>query len=242
MEIIIDGDMVLYRAAHSAETPTKWDDSFWTLHTDEGELRDTAIHNIEQIERKLNATNTILSFTDSKNFRNSFYPEYKANRKDKRKPMGIQALREWLTTQYVTLVWDNLEADDVIGIYCTRNPDTIAVSGDKDFATLPIKWYNHLKDELVTTTPAEARFNHLLQTLTGDTVDGFDGIKGVGPVTARKMLHSGGTSWGNIVEMYEKKNLTEDDALTTARLAYILQDGDYNDETKEVKLWTPQTN
>ena len=239
MEIVIDGDMILYRAAHSAETETKWCDSFWTLHTCEGELRDIAVDCIEHIERKTNATNTILVFSDKENFRYDIYPDYKGNRKDKRKPMGLMALRDWLTTQYVTLVWDRLEADDVIGIYCTKNKNTIAVSGDKDFATLPIRWYNHLKDETVHITPEEARFNHAIQTLTGDTVDGFDGIKGVGPVTARKYLEKNGTSWASIVELYEKKGLTEDDALLTARLSYILQVQDYNPETKEIQLWLP---
>lgn len=239
MEILIDGDMILYRAAHAAETETKWCDSFWTLHTCEGELRDVAVECIEHIERKTNGTKTIMVFSDDKTFRYDLYPDYKGNRRNKRKPMGLKDLRSWLTTQYTTLVYDNLEADDVIGIYCTKNTDSIAVSGDKDFATLPIKWYNHLKDELVTTTHEEARFNHAIQTLTGDTVDGYQGIKGVGPVTARKYLEKNGATWESIVEMYQAKELTEDDALLTARLAYILQAGDYDLKTKEIKLWLP---
>ena len=239
MEIVIDGDMILYRAAHASEVETKWCDSFWTLHTDEADLRQKAEESIEHIERKTGATKTIMAFSDDKTFRYDIYPEYKGNRKNKRKPMGLKDLKEWLTSKYETLIWDNLEADDVIGIYCTRNPNAIAVSGDKDFATLPITWYNHLKDETRVITPAEAKFNHLVQTLTGDSVDGFEGIKGVGPVTARKHLHKGGTSWANIVELYEAKDLTEDDALLTARLCYILQDGDYNEKTKDIKLWLP---
>ena len=39
---------------------------------------------------------------------------------------------------------------------------------------------------------------------------------------------------------YEKAGMTEDDALLTARLAYILHDKDYNEKTKEITLWTPK--
>lgn len=239
MEIVIDGDMILYRACHAAETETKWCDSFWTLHTEEGDLRNKAIDSVENIERKTGATKTTMVFSADKTFRYDIYPEYKANRKGKRKPMGLSGLREWMSKTWNTLVWDNLEADDVIGIYCTRNPNTIAVSGDKDFATLPITWYNHLKDETRKITKDEAKYNHAIQTLTGDSVDGFEGIKGVGPKTAQKYLDKQGSNWASIVELYEAKELTEDDALLTARLCYILQDGDYDEETKEIKLWLP---
>ena len=43
-----------------------------------------------------------------------------------------------------------------------------------------------------------------------------------------------------MVKAYEKADMTEEDALLTARLAYILHDKDYNEETKEIKLWEPR--
>ena len=53
------------------------------------------------------------------------------------------------------------------------------------------------------------------------------------------MLAKHGVSWSVIVDLYEKQGMTEDDALMTARLAYILQNDDYNRETGRVKMWTP---
>ena len=124
---------------------------------------------------------------------------------------------------------------------CTRNPkDTIAVSGDKDFGTLPITWYNHLKDKVTTTSVRDANKFHLIQTLTGDAVDGYKGLKGVGIKTAYKILDKYGANWKTVVEQYKKQDLTEEDALLTARLAYILRNKDYNLETKKIKLWTPR--
>jgi DNA polymerase-1 len=45
--------------------------------------------------------------------------------------------------------------------------------------------------------------------------------------------------WPCIVSAYEKVGLTKADALIQARCARILRHGEYNFETKEVKLWTP---
>ena len=133
-----------------------------------------------------------------------------------------------------------MEADDLIGIMCTRDPNnTIAISGDKDFATLPITWYNHLKGIRVTTTPEQAKYNHFIQTLAGDPVDGYSGVKGIGVKTAKRILDAEEPTWDTVVDAYEKADMTEQDALLNARLAYILQDKDYNEVTKEIKLWQP---
>jgi DNA polymerase-1 len=138
------------------------------------------------------------------------------------------------------MMQDNMEADDLIGIMCTQAPKTtIALSGDKDFATLPITWYNFLRDELVTLTKEEANKNHLIQTLMGDATDGYQGLKGVGPKTAVKLLDKHGWDWEAIVKIYESKDMTEEDALLTARLAYILRTENFKDG--KIILWQPPT-
>ena len=45
--------------------------------------------------------------------------------------------------------------------------------------------------------------------------------------------------WEAIVCNYEKANLTEKDALVSARLAKILHAENYNMDTNEVILWVP---
>ena len=45
--------------------------------------------------------------------------------------------------------------------------------------------------------------------------------------------------WSCIVSAYEKAGLNERDALQQARCARILRHGDFNFETQEVNLWTP---
>lgn len=239
--IMIDGDMIIYRAAFSSEVETKWDDNIWTLHSSEAEATAKVDELVETIMKKLKATDYITCISSKTNFRHDIYPDYKANRSAKRKPLCIKALTEYMYDYHNGLIVDNLEADDLIGVLCTRNPkDTIAVSGDKDFGTLPITWYNHLKDELTTTGVKKAKRFHLIQTLTGDAIDGYKGLKGVGIKTAEKILDKNGATWKTVVDEYKKHDLTEDDALLTARLAYILQKQHYNLETKKIKLWTPR--
>lgn len=240
-KLIIDADVVLYRAAYISEEEIKWSDDIWTLQSNFNEAKAAVHDHIRSTKKTLNSDNILLAFSDRSTFRHDMWPAYKGNRKDKRKPLGISELKTWMMENYPSIIMPNLEADDVCGILCTRDPEnTVAVSIDKDFNTLPITWYNPNDEKLATITPAEADFFHLIQSLTGDSTDGFDGLKGVGPMTARKLLHKQGAYWETVVEAYEKKGLTEDDALMTARLARILRDGDYNEETSEVSLWEPK--
>ena len=237
---IIDGDMMAYRACFASEIECKWSDDIWTLHTNESSLKKEVSLFLEHIKKVTKSDDVHVCFSPSKTFRNKLFPLYKANRKDKRKPMGLHWIKEWVTENYPTTLAENMEADDLIGIMCTKHPRKyIAVSGDKDFNTLPIKWYNSLKNEFIKNSKEDARRFHLVQTLSGDSVDGYGGCTGVGAITAKKLLDKNGYTWDTVVAQYEKKGQTEAEALMNAQLAYILQKGDYDAKTKTINLWTP---
>ena len=239
--LIVDGDMLAYRAAFASEYETKWDDDHWTLLSSETEMKAEVERFFDNISKTLRSNDILPVFSPRENFRLDLFPAYKANRKDKRKPLGLRWLVQWIQSKYNGIMAENMEADDLIGILCTRNPTkTVAVSGDKDFGTLPVAWYNPLKDEKRMSNPQEAANFHLIQTLAGDSTDGYMGVKGIGVVTAKKLLDKEGFTWDTVVNAYEKAYMTEEDALLTARLAYILHDKDYNEETKEIKLWEPR--
>ena len=238
--LLIDGDMILYKAACAAEQEMRWDDETWTLQTNMVEAKAEADRNIDTISNALKSKKIKVFFSPSRTFRHDLWPAYKANRKDKRKPLGIGELRDWMMQEYDSELYPNIEADDAIGIWATEDPENrVAVSGDKDFATLPIHWYNHLKDTLRIISKEEADHFHLVQSLMGDSTDGFGGIKGCGPMTAKKLLDKNGATWKTVVDAYKAKGETEYEALLTARLARILRAGDYNFDTHEITLWTP---
>jgi DNA polymerase-1 len=234
--LLIDGDIIAYKAAASAEVATNWGNGQWTLHSFEP---DVEVRVEDQIHKLLEAPvqDCVIAFTDKKNFRKDVASYYKANRKDTRKPMLLDYAKKYMSLQYNTIMYRNLEADDVLGILGTKNRDTIIWSEDKDLLTIPAKhWIN---GEVVEITEAEANYQFLYQTLIGDSTDNYKGCPTIGPKTANKILSSGCT-WEAVVEAFKSKGLSEEVALENARLARILRDGEYNTETGEVYLWQPQ--
>ena len=234
--LLIDGDIIAYKAAASAETPINWGDGLWTLHSFE---QDVEIRLCDQIDKLLDEApvqDCVVALSDRENYRKELASYYKANRKDVRKPMLLQWAREYLIEKYNTIIYRRLEADDVLGILSTANTDTIVWSEDKDLLTVPAKhWIN---GEVVTVTEEEANYNFFFQTLVGDSTDNYSGCPTVGPKTANKLL-SNGCRWDKVVAAYESKGLSEEVALENARLARILRNGEYDTDTGEVKLWMP---
>ena len=234
--LLIDGDIVAYKATVSAETPINWGDGLWTLHCYE---QDVAIRLDEQIDKLVNEApvqDCIVALSDKANYRKELAPYYKANRKTTRKPMLLQWAKEYLQNKYNTVMYRRLEADDVLGILGTANTDTIIWSEDKDLLTIPAKHW--IDGEVVTITEGEADYNFAYQTLVGDSTDNYSGCPTVGPKTANKLL-SNGCGWDKVTAAFASKGLSEEVALENARLARILRNGEYDTDTGEVKLWQP---
>lgn len=202
-------------------------------------FKDKLDYTLNTIRKSVGTFDYRLCFSDKVNFRKLLTPTYKSNRVT-RKPMGFLAFRQQIEEMYPSIVKPTLEADDVLGILATKpGNDAIIVSGDKDLMQVPGK---HLKDgKIVTVTKEEGDLFHLRQTLTGDQVDGYAGCPGIGPKTAEKVLDCE-DRWAAIVQAYEKKGLTEADALLQARLARILRWEDWDNDNQKVILWEPKNN
>jgi DNA polymerase-1 len=187
-----------------------------------------------------------LVLSNGPNFRHKLYPAYKANRKDITPHPAFKGLKEWVKDLNGVIWEDGIEADDLIGIRVTEDTNRIAVSADKDFATIPCKLFipaSHGKDgSWHEFTEAQADRNWLIQSMTGDSVDNYKGIPGIGPVKAQAILPEGLSvedMWHLTKSAFIQKKLSEEEALLMARLSRILRHGEYDFETKEVKLWTP---
>lgn len=241
--LLIDGDLMLYRASSATEFSCQWDDDIWFLSSNLEESKDLFKQALEALTNSLASVDRfIVALSDTANFRKLVYPAYKQSRKNTRKPLVFRPLREWIEDTYETVRFPSLEADDAIGILATA-PDFkgVVVSDDKDMQTLACTLYR--QQQLTQITPEEADRFWMLQTLMGDSTDGYQGCPGVGPKTAEKLL-TGKTlreNWSHVVNTYRRNGLTEDDAVMNARLARILRHGDYDTTTNEVKLWNPST-
>lgn len=251
---LIDGDVFIYQASAANEYETQWEPWLWTLHADLTAAIQQFDDTLNKIVDDLKADRVIIAISDDVNWRKSVMPTYKHNRVSKRKPVIYKAMREYVAETRETFLRPGLEGDDILGILSTHpflvKGEKIIVSIDKDMKTIPGLLLNDgqarkaggdYSSHVRIVTEEEADRTHLMQTLTGDTTDGYPGCPGIGAVKAEKTL---GTTpakdcWPLIVAAYAKAGLSEEVALMNARVARICRSTDYDFTNKEIKLWKP---
>lgn len=243
---LMDGDIFAFEIAAGAEEPIHWGDGLWTLHAFEEPAIARLESRIEELGDSIGADRIIVALSDTDNWRTSVLPTYKENRVGQRKPMLLNVLKEHLATNYECFVRPSLEADDVLGILSTWSGlkgEKIIVTKDKDLQTIPgLHFLSHKEDEGVfEVSEDEADLWHLIQTLAGDVTDGYKGCPGIGVVRARRALEDlpQEERWGQVVQMFEKAGLSEEEALVQARVARICRASDYDFKNRKVKLWMP---
>jgi DNA polymerase-1 len=241
--LLIDADMLLYKAAAACEREVLWDDVNHVLSSNRNEAWDA-------VERQLatyrNACGQgqmyfALSGPGDSNFRRAIFPEYKAGRS--RKPLCYGYIMEKLEDEYPCKRVETIEADDLLGIWATGGnlPGSIIISADKDLKTIPGRVYRD--EEILKVSEFNADKFWMTQTLMGDVTDGYKGLPGCGAKGAEKVLEGKETledMWQAVLQAYTAKGLTYDDALLQARLARILRSDDWDTKKKEVILWEPK--
>ena len=240
MKLLIDCDYIVYKCCASAETEIDFGDDVILVTS----LFSEAMKCVERELKKVKDAfpfydDIILFFTSPNNFWKKILPEYKGHR-NRKKPCGFKRVIQELKNNYKVIVKDTLEADDARGIYATKHTGNIIVSPDKDMRQISGKLYDF--NETVDITPEEGARWHLIQTMSGDNTDGYSGVPGIGIKRAEQIFKLKGYTWKAVVETFEEKGMTEEDALTNARLARILTTTDYDHEKKEPILWTPTSN
>jgi DNA polymerase-1 len=240
MSILLDADFILFRNAASCETEIDYGDNLIVVQSRFSDLTYRLERELGVIANRLNSSreHLVLCFSDTENFRKSIEESYKGSR-TRKKPNGYKRGLEWLRERYDVRIMPTLEADDVLGILSTEEPDEhTIVSPDKDMRQIPGNLYN-LTDDPFYVTPGEAFRWHFIQALAGDTTDGYAGCPSYGVVKAQKLFDKEGYTWDVLVRAYESQGLTESDALVNARLARILTTTDYDHDAQQPILWTP---
>lgn len=218
---LIDADMLCYRIGFACDK----------------ERPSVATHTMGQFIIELlcdlEAESYELHLTGKGNFRNDIAVTvpYKGNRAELKKPVHLETLRQHLVKDWDAKVAQGQEADDAIAIRATElGDDAIIVSLDKDFDQVQGWHYNFVKHDMYYVTAEEGLLNFYMQFLTGDRVDNIIGVKGIGPVKARKILTNCGRLesdlWAAVVE-----HLGEERALENGRLLYLRR--------KEDEIWNP---
>ena len=233
--LLVDGDIVAYKAATIAETPIDWGDGLWTLHAHEKDVIGSMEEFMSKIIEESGCDKVITCLSGDNLYRKEVAPYYKANRKGTRKPMLLNFAKKYLADTYNGKVEDKLEADDLLGILGSADHNTVIWSADKDLLTVPA--YHLIDGKVVEVDKEEADYHFLYQTLVGDSTDNYKGCPTVGDKKANTILQQQGATWETVVHAFGAQKLGEEVAIENARLARILRDGEYNFETKEVKLW-----
>jgi len=129
--------------------------------------------------------------TGKGNFRNSIAVTvpYKGQRISE-KPVHLQALRDHLVNSWGFEVVNDIEADDAVGIaaYAVPEDESIMVHIDKDLNQFRGWHYNYRKKEKYYVSEFEGLKSFYTQILTGDRIDNIVGLKGIGPVKAKRIL------------------------------------------------------
>lgn len=251
--LLIDADILSYQAASANQRSYSWDDGETkSVAADMEAAKRYAEEEIMRLAERLKADEVTICLSDDfTSFRKDrIDATYKAVRASVDRPVHLYDMKAWLAQDYTTELWQTLEADDVMGILATdpsRTDERIIVSADKDLMTIPGKLYRPQvqtggKPRIFDISPVEAMRFHFYQTLVGDATDGYLGLRGIGkadPVYVEEVLKADDEveAWDIVLAAYGSKGLTETDALVQARLARILQFGEW--DGKSVRLWLP---
>ena len=224
--VLIDGDIVAYRAAYSAEDRSEI----------EAQLKVDEV--IDWIVKRCCYSPEIEEFsvylTGQGNFRYdiSTTHTYKGNRKDKVSPKYLGFSRWYLQDNYGAIVSSGEEADDLIAIAATEaGPSAVVASIDKDMLQIPCFHYNFRKNEWHQVSEFEGLMFFYEQILTGDRADNIVGLKGIGPVKAKRILADCDKEqdlWDAVVTAYDgdEERVTEN-----ARLLWLRR--------QQNELWVP---
>jgi DNA polymerase-1 len=247
--LLIDGDIIAFKAACAAETGVSFDGGdTYAATASLPEASFLAENMLAALLEKFGTSEHLLAFSDAANWRKAVYPPYKANRQGKPKPLVLSPLRERLKERHTCWQRPGLEADDILGILATsrrilkEHAEKIIVSIDKDLKCIPGLFHNMTDGSTTEITNLEADRWHMLQTLCGDRADNYPGCPGIGQVIGGRILEAGRSYaewWPLVVKAYQKAGQTEEDALTQARIARICRVSDFDYKKKEVILWNP---
>lgn len=130
---------------------------------------------------------------------------YKGQRPER--PRYYQEVKDYVWSLPGIVVAEGCEADDTIGVHSYGDPNVVICSIDKDLDMLPGAHYNFVSKEEYYINEEDGMVNFYRQILTGDKIDNIMGIRGLGPVTAAKLIRVGMTEWEmycTCLEQYEK--------------------------------------
>ena len=180
MKALIDADSLLYRVGFAAEEEHE--------NIAKARLDETLEMLIFQDLEKCDEYQCFIS--GSTNFRNevAVTVPYKGNRVDMKRPKHLDSLKSHIVVKWNAYVSHNREADDDVCIAANMHSHCIIAHIDKDLDQIPGSHYNYVKKKFYNIGKHEGLRNLYTQALVGDVADNIKGVRGIGPVKAKKLL------------------------------------------------------
>ena len=195
---IIDADSILYQIAYMQPSPAL--------------CRKALDDKLKEIMTNTGSINGAIFIKGKDNFRYQVDAAYKGNRKDNIEPEvkdRIDDLYEYCKD--FSIQSDGGEADDYCGIAAELalqdNKRYIVCHIDKDLDCIPGWHYNFRKDTLYYVEPEDGYRFLMMQILTGDATDNIQGLRGVGPKTAEKLINGvpNNLLWSKVIDIWIEK-------------------------------------
>lgn len=160
------------------------------------------------------------------NFRDKIWKtkKYKGNRAAE-KPKHLKAVLKHLVDNYGAR-YASGEADDTIVATHYATPNSIIVSNDKDLDQSYGWHYDWVTKELYYVNKRDADLFLFQQILSGDATDNVPGLQGWGPATAREWLEGAQSTADCLARVKEAYKDTEEGYFEEqSELIYIRRDG-----------------
>lgn len=248
VKLLIDGDILVYRCGFACQKSNKPIEPLaHALHLVKKAIADMKL--------KFNTFNykVYLTSDDRSNFRfkRATILPYKGNRDVRTnpnasgKPRYYDQIRDYILTQYNSVLIKDIEADDALGIaqcslFANREWEPIICSIDKDLDMIPGRHYNFVKDEeYFVKDPGELELSEdkkkirgggllwfYAQMLLGDKSDNIPKLKGHGPVKVYSILHECITEEEMWEEVYKAYEMAFEDKTKEELLDYIYEVAD----------------
>lgn len=203
MKLIIDADTLVYKAA-GAMISKNIETGESVQDTNKLHLYHNCRKQVEKIITK--CRDSINSFdvtaylyltaeNDKESFRLKLFPEYKANRRNLKRPLMYKEAREYYKESFNATVVSGIEADDMVAMEMYRHYkslgqrdhktvfsslrvcDTVLAGIDKDLDQIPGWHYNYNKDQFYFVSILNGQKSFYKQILAGDRVDNIPRIR-----------------------------------------------------------------
>jgi len=256
---LIDGDIIAYRFAFINEFDIDFGDegepSIITVARAEEAMVDVD-HFIKWVVETTGADKAVVCLSGKDNFRYKVMPNYKDNRNASTVPTLVDVLKNYMYQAWDAKSEPQLEADDLLSIL--QDNKSIICTIDKDLNQVQGMHFNWNKKDLYEIDEIQASHFFWTQVLMGDSTDGYKGCPKIGKVKSKSIVDdfierqlSEPEIWEEVVNIYYTNyrkyvdeeatdQFIEELALANARVARMVQRGEYNFETQELTLWSPE--